>query len=489
MNLYTDADYTRRSSHEHGKPDDPRSAFHRDYARVLHSPAFRRLQGKMQLFPALESDFFRNRLTHSLEVAQIGKALTRKLNQDNEFLQREPIDSDLVEAAALAHDFGHPPFAHSGEEQLDELMKDNGGFEGNAQTIRILSRLEKKNRTDTETRLPFDSAGNDKRLGLDLTYRTYAAVLKKERQVPSHRERDKEKVKGYYSPEHELIQEMRRHVIGDSNDALQRTLYTLECSIMDLADDIAYSTYDLEDALKGGLVNPLDFFQADRETLGAVATKVEETLSTNPDCKNDPPSFTSDDVLQTLAEIFGSVAREGEEPDQPPEDQESRTRFWISATSDVYRAARDLGTSGYLRADFTSRLVHQFVTAVDLDDDNTFPPLSQAYLPKEELVLVEVLKHMTYHLITCSPRLRVTQYRGKNIVEDIYKSLNNEADSGSALLPEDFRAMHDIMAETGVGGEKRRVICDFIAGMTDRYAVEYFGRLKSENPQTIFHPF
>src|SRR6516162_9768009 len=121
-----------------------RSDFERDYARILHSPAFRRLMGKTQLFPSDENDFFRNRLTHSLEVAQIASSIARRINRTNNFYKKYPINERLCELAALAHDIGHPPFGHNGELSLNGLMNGSGGFEGNAQTLRILSKLEKK---------------------------------------------------------------------------------------------------------------------------------------------------------------------------------------------------------------------------------------------------------------------------------------------------------------------------------------------------------
>jgi len=127
-----------------GHDADWRSGFWRDRARLIHSPSFRRLQGKTQLFAGLESDFFRNRLTHSLEVAQIAKTMARRLNSSSFAKRPDQLDLDLVEFAGLAHDLGHPPFGHTGEKILDELMRDAGGFEGNAQTLRILTRLEKK---------------------------------------------------------------------------------------------------------------------------------------------------------------------------------------------------------------------------------------------------------------------------------------------------------------------------------------------------------
>jgi dGTPase len=184
--LYAALD-SKRESEEPQSGSPYRSDFRRDYARLVHSPAFRRLQGKTQLFPGLESDFFRNRLTHSLEVAQIAKSIALKLNDSEECLRNTPINPDVVEFAALSHDLGHPPFGHNGEHALDEGMKGFGGFEGNAQTLRILARLEKKRlRPDCPTN-GLDVgiiAGCDYRRGLNLTARTLASVLKYDCEIP-----------------------------------------------------------------------------------------------------------------------------------------------------------------------------------------------------------------------------------------------------------------------------------------------------------------
>lgn len=158
-----------------------RTDFRRDYARIIHSPSFRRLQGKTQLFPGAESDFFRNRLTHSLEVAQIAKTIAIKLNSTCDWLisaaPEQRIDYDLVELAALAHDIGHPPFGHNGEHALHECMKNDGGFEGNAQTLRIISRIEKRLEKDIDRDDCQVRGGADIRVGLNLTYRSLASVL------------------------------------------------------------------------------------------------------------------------------------------------------------------------------------------------------------------------------------------------------------------------------------------------------------------------
>lgn len=210
--LYRPSDFQRALAASEGFSDDHapawRSPFRRDYARLIHSAAFRRLQGKTQLFAGLESDFFRNRLTHSLEVAQIAKSITLKLNADR--FEKSPLDLDLVELAGLAHDLGHPPFGHTGEDVLDELMRKEGGFEGNAQTLRILCRLEKK-LVDHEQQLGhrgpiwYDERGRDAAVGLNLCSRSLAAVLKYDQRIPRRRASKAELVKGYYSTEKAVV--------------------------------------------------------------------------------------------------------------------------------------------------------------------------------------------------------------------------------------------------------------------------------------------
>jgi dGTPase len=177
--LYRPEDRERvvQSTNKIDEKEKYRSCWRRDYARLIHSAAFRRLQGKTQLFPGGHSDFFRNRLTHSLEVAQIAKSIAIMINATYAEFKHNSIDTDLVETAALAHDLGHPPFGHNGEAALNDCMKNSGGFEGNAQTLRILAKLEKR-----ETRSGAASgvqhpilSGKDNRAGLNLTFRTLAA--------------------------------------------------------------------------------------------------------------------------------------------------------------------------------------------------------------------------------------------------------------------------------------------------------------------------
>ncbi|MEQ8953720.1 MAG: dNTP triphosphohydrolase, partial [Gammaproteobacteria bacterium] len=260
-----------------------RTPARRDFARLIHCPAYRRLQGKTQLFPSHESDFFRNRLTHSQEVAQIAKSIAIRLNSTESFLRSKPmkIDLDLVEFAALAHDIGHPPFGHNGEQILDELMLSYGGFEGNAQTLRILSKLEKKATYNFPaiSNIPvcFDAKERkDLRCGLNLSYRTLASIIKYDNIIPRTKgERvknssDGEPVKGIYLDEEELLDRIKTHVGYNG-----KNFKTIECHIMDIADDIAYSTYDIEDSMKAGFLTPLKILSMPDSFKERVAKRVK----------------------------------------------------------------------------------------------------------------------------------------------------------------------------------------------------------------------
>lgn len=264
--LYRNADADRVVGAPNDRATEPfRSPWRRDYARLIHSASFRRLQGKTQVFPGHEFDFFRNRLTHSLEVAQIAKSIAIRLNATSSVFRQKSmkIEPEIVEFAGLAHDLGHPPFGHNGEEALDECMRDYGGFEGNAQSLRIVSRLEKKAyREDGEQ---FGKDGTDMRCGLDLTYRCLASLLKYDKPIPI-RYKDRETtgvMKGYYLEDHDLVFGMKKKVLGLVDESIE--FKTIECSIMDIADDIAYSTYDLEDIFKAGFLTPLDLLALDED--------------------------------------------------------------------------------------------------------------------------------------------------------------------------------------------------------------------------------
>jgi dGTPase len=441
-----------------------RSPYRRDYARLIHSPAFRRLQGKTQLFPGHESDFFRNRLTHSLEVAQIAKGIAERLNHVDSFLGENPIDCDLVEFAALAHDLGHPPFGHNGEKALDSCMTSWGGFEGNAQTLRILSVLEKKSTNDGGFHGILQN-GEDHRIGINPTMRSLAAILKYDKKIPHSRNDSDPLVKGYYYSEAGLVKRIRDAVAPELPP--ETPLKTLECQIMDLADDIAYSTYDLEDGLKGGFIDPLMLLsvaQSNPDLLDRVTVKV---------CK-ECPGTNRDEVLAAIAGAF-SVDIEGRPLYVQPGEE-------ITPLAG-YKTSRLLATHGYSRISLTSSLVNAAICSISVTINNEMPALSEVSMTPEIKLQVEALKHLNYEVTIMSPRLKLVEYRGLEIVQEIFRALTETA--GHLLLPQDFKQSYELLR---TAEEKKRLVCDFVAGMTDKYAVEFFGRLK-QGDQSIFKPF
>jgi dGTPase len=225
--LYDEHDSARVVEEPPKRVDAPvRTAYERDRARVVHAASSRRLAAKTQVHGPQHDDFVRNRLTHSLEVAQVARDLSRALGSQ----------PDIAETAALAHDLGHPPFGHNGEHALDELAQGCGGFEGNAQTLRILSRLEAKT---------FDAGGRS--VGLNLTRATLDACTK----YPWARREGTPKF-GVYADDRPVFDWVREGAPGEQK--------CVEAQIMDLADDVAYSVHDVEDGVVAGRLdlNALD---------------------------------------------------------------------------------------------------------------------------------------------------------------------------------------------------------------------------------------
>lgn len=448
-----------------GAKTEYRSEFSRDYARVLHCPSFRRLGNKTQLFPGQESDFFRNRLTHSLEVSQIAKSIAMKLKSENPDL---PVIPEVCEIAGLVHDIGHPPFGHNGEAALDECMRGCGGFEGNAQTLRIITRLEKKEQPPEI----IDKNGQDCRVGLNLTARVIASALKYDNKIPILRKDESPLVKGYYWSESNIIKKIKECLIEKPSE-LDQPFKTIECSIMDIADDIAYSTYDVEDAFKAEFLTPFDMLAADESIYDQISNKL----------KKDNISVSTDDCRKALLGVFAEVWNE------PVKNQRTVTtdsNFDINTLNNFlssYQRSKKLANNGYYRTMLTSNMVNSFINGVEVEFNRDHPILSKVYLKQETLLRVNVLKHFSYVALISSSRLRVAESRGNEIVTTMFKKLYKGG--GYSLLPEDTKELFNMSSDELW---QARVICDFIAGMTDRYALEFYGRLFSENPQTIFKP-
>jgi len=246
---------------------DYRSPFEIDRDRIIHTSAFRRLQAKTQVFLSGEYDFYRTRLTHSLEVAQIGRSICKFLQHESPLLSKEfAVDSNLVEAICLSHDLGHPPFGHSGERTLNELMKPYGGFEGNAQTLRLI----------TET--IYSSKGE--RQGMNPTRSFLDGILKYK---TPHGELEN-------PANHFIYDEQRSYVeFAFGGASLPKELSagkklnsfrSVECQIMDWSDDAAYSLNDLADGIHSGIINKekLERWASERSLSREENRSLEEVL-------------------------------------------------------------------------------------------------------------------------------------------------------------------------------------------------------------------
>ena len=463
--LYTPSDACRFIP-EDDSQEPWRDPFRKDYARVIHCPSFRRQQGKTQIFPGHESDFFRNRLTHSLEVAQIAESIAFRLNGIDPFLAQNPINPRICFTAAHLHDIGHPPFGHNGEEALDECMRPFGGFEGNAQTLRIVSQLEKKRYRDGV----FNKI--ERRAGLNLTYRTLASILKYDTEIPETRSADDKVKKGYYFCDRPVVVDIK-NAVCPGVDFSNTKFKTIECQIMDAADDIAYSTYDIEDTFKAGFLSPSKILTFDTDVLDIVAIQVGKEIGSS--------EFSSKDVIAVFLDLFREFVLPVEDL-SPGSDDSIIERVLSSLTyqQDLDAIAED----GNLRTSFTSYSVGRFIGGVQVEIDEQVPQLSRVFIEYKTLKEIETLKHFTYQATIRSNRVAVSEFRGKSIVKEIFSALLGP--KGRLLLPADFQELY----KAGEGNEaaQTRVVCDFIAGMTDRYAIEFWSRLYSNSGETIFKP-
>jgi len=455
--LYEDEELFRISGKPGVDPDEEgRTPFRKDYSRLLHSPSFRRLQGKTQLFPGADSDYFRNRLTHSLEVAQIASGIVDVLNSRNPGLN---IQRDLVEFASISHDLGHPPFGHNGEHVLDELMRKHGGFEGNAQTLHIL--------TNTERKVIFvEGRDPSTEFGLDLTYRSLAAVLKYDKLITKTR-KGTDLIKGYYLSEQALVEEIKRRVAPGYTGKFK----TIECWIMDLADDIAYSSYDLEDSLHAGYVTPLSLLGAlfeSTEIAEEITRKTNETLD---DYGYD--HLGEDELKQAACDVF-----DFSDP-QLYEDGDDIGKGEHAA--EIYRANQHFSRDSTVRTMFTAERVGYLIRNVELDYNYDYPSMSRVRLKRDAIVDIELFKHLNYELVISSPKMAMIQHRGKDIVRDIFGALIK---SKGKLLQGRWRDEYVAASDE----DKYRVVCDFVAGMTDPFAMRYHAQLFGDRRE-MFSPF
>jgi dGTPase len=341
-----------------------RSEFQRDRDRIIHSTAFRRLEYKTQVFVNHEGDLFRTRLTHSLEVAQIGRSVARSLN----------LNEDLVEAITLAHDLGHTPFGHAGQDALNRCMKDFGGFEHNLQSLRVVDALE-------ERYAAFD--------GLNLCFETREGILK-----------------------HVTKKNARK--LGDVGERfLTNQRPSLEAQLANLADEIAYNNHDVDDGLRSGLITMTQL-----EEVPIFSRHMAEVK------KQYPGLLQRRIVHETVRKMINTLA-----------------------TDLTQQSMRNIKKSGITR----------------LDDVRSSLPLIgfSEKIRREQQVLKKFLHGNLYNHYQV---VRMSN-KAQHTVERLFNGFNADI----RLLPEKYQQRFQ--------REKNQVIADYIAGMTDRYAIKEYRRL------------
>jgi dGTPase len=338
-----------------------RTAFQRDRDRILHTTAFRRLEYKTQVFVTSEGDYYRTRLTHTLEVAQIGRSIARSLGANE----------DLIEAICLAHDLGHPPFGHAGEASLAGLMKAHGGFNHNQQSLRIITELEQR-----YSAFP----------GLNLTWELREGIVKHETEY------DVADAAGYEP-------EKRGH---------------LEAQIANVADELAYTAHDLDDGLRSGLVLPGQLTEL------AVWRQLRESSSWDGGVLDDMTRH------QMIRDLIG-----------------------LEIDDLLHASDGALEASGADSVEAIQRLPHNVVSFSD--------GLEQAN---------GALKDFLYHFLYQHYQVVRMQVKAERIVEDLFRAYLQTP----VILPD------AVQARARTHGLERTV-CDYIAGMTDRYAMQEHGKL------------
>ena len=350
-----------------------RSEFQRDRDRIIHSTAFRRLEYKSQVFVNHEGDLFRTRLTHSMEVAQIARSIARYLK----------LNEDLVEAISLAHDLGHTPFGHAGQDALNACMKDYGGFEHNLQSLRVVDLLE-------ERYADFD--------GLNLTYETREGILKH-------------------------CSAANARSLGDIGERfLRREQPSLEAQLANLADAIAYNNHDVDDGLRSGLIE----VEALRGT-ALFGRAYDETLAAHPGLAGRRL------VHETIRRMIGRVV------------------------GDVIAATR-------------ARIAAAAPASIDEVRAQPAPLVSMSEAVYAEHA--ELKRFLNANLYRHSRVLRMTE-KSRRMLRELFEALLSDID----LLPaEHRRAAAEAEAAGGRAG-RARVVADYVAGMTDRFAILEHRRL------------
>jgi dGTPase len=311
--------------------------------------------------------------------------------------------------------------------------------------------------------------------------------------------------KGYYTSEKELVEKIKRAVLGDQlYKTFDGKFKTIEMQIMDIADDIAYSTYDFEDALKAGFGSPLELLSEvnkNSEIRHLVAKKIFKSSTDRvfPESPSPDDNETIGDIEQNIvrsllgmfAEYFYAVDREITEDHKKKllgKDKDNRALIINEIAIHLQAMSDKISRNGYVRSLFTSDLIGRRIRAVDIELNTDYPVLSEVKVDRETRFEIDVLKHLTYELHVKSPRLKMIEYRGRQIVEHLFDCLHE--DKEGELLPYDWRARVETTRHfKNSEAYRSRLICDYIAGMTDSYAVDVYARLMTANQATLFKPF
>jgi len=413
--------------------EDQRYAAERDHDRILYSSYFHRLAGVTQVVRAGEGDVFHTRQQHTHKAAQIGRRLAQKLVriQNNRGIACKNLDSEVVAAAALAHDLGHPPFGHVGETVLNNLVQKCGeeGYEGNAQTFRILTKLA--------VRFPFE-------IGLNLTRATLCATLK----YPWIRDPDDEnrsKKWSAYASERELFAWARA---GQKEGA-----QSLEAYLMDWADDIAYSVHDLEDFHRCNLI-PWGLILDDDTERKRLIQKTKAKWHGRPADAERRLDFAFDNLL----EVFD---------------------LWAADLQRKYDGSRELRAS--LR-EMTSALVGNFI------GETTITPLGSIRIPEITRDTVLLMKQITRDYIISNPALAAQQKGHERIVTEVFTIIHSDTEEvGGTInpptyLPQRFEYLSSLT------DKKSRFVADCISGLTERELTELHARLTGISYGSVLDP-
>lgn len=417
---------------------DPRTTYQRDRDRVLYSSEFRRLSGVTQVASAGEGDIFHNRLTHSLKVAQVGRRLAERILDDNEEEEKllSGLDPDVVEAAALAHDLGHPPFGHDGEEEIGRLVEqfDEDGFEGNPQSFRIVTRLaaHTDNADDiVDTGCLGRPIGN---AGLNLTRATLNAILK----YPWLRAESGERHRkwGAYRVDEDRF-DWARAGCPDGRRSL-------EAELVNWADDVTYAVHDLEDFYRAGLI-PIHrlVHRAEQERFLAAATRGDRFSETE-----------ADSLESALNAVLGPMKFL-----EMPYDGGRKQHIIMNAAA--------------------SSLITQFISKKAI----LVPDCSELEVEIDERILLQVklLQEVTRYYVIGHPRLVSVREGQREVLKGLFNIYLEVLDGkrNRALLPQ---ATLDRLES---GDKPHRLVADLVASMTERQAIQTHRRLTGIIPSPV----